>query len=135
MIEKLQQSHPKIYKHFFTVTTFSKLVALSMFIVLPFVGFYLGMKYQQEITVVNTPIVSEIQKIAFPTPTVQIRNVLITNTPGKANLANPASVYCSQQGGENKIVTARDGSQSGQCVFSDGRKCDEWQFFRTKICK
>lgn len=30
-----------------TVTPFSKLVALVLFILLPFMGFYLGMKYNQ----------------------------------------------------------------------------------------
>lgn len=119
MIGKLKQSHPKLYKHFFTVTTFSKIVALSMFIILPFVGFYLGMKYQQGITA-ETPSLSVVQQVP------------VTNNVG---LANPAAVYCRQQGGENKIVTASDGLQSGQCIFSDGRKCDDWQFFRTKICK
>jgi hypothetical protein len=69
VIEKLQQSHPKIYKHFFTVTTFSKLIALSMFIILPFVGFYLGTRYQQVVTVANTLAVSEVQKTVIPTST------------------------------------------------------------------
>ena len=67
MIEKLKQSHPKIYKHFFTVTTFSKLVALSLFIILPFAGFYLGMKYQKRINVA-TPVALEVKKLVTPTP-------------------------------------------------------------------
>jgi putative hemolysin len=121
VLEKLHQQHPKIYKHFFTVTTFSKLVALSMFIILPFAGFYLGMKYQ-EIKDISQE--NKINVISIPSA-----------NPNNANMANPASVYCKEQGGENRIVSASDGSQSGQCVFSDGRKCDEWQFFRTKICK
>lgn len=119
MIEKLKQSHPKIYKHFFTVTTFSKIVALSLFIILPFVGFYLGMKYEQEVNV-GTPTLSAVQQVSVP---------------GNVGLANPAAVYCNKQGGENKIITESDGSQLGQCIFPDGRKCDDWQFFRTKICK
>lgn len=53
----------------------------------------------------------------------------------KTGLANPAAVYCEEQGGKSTIVTAADGSQSGLCVFSDGRKCEEWEFFRTRICK
>lgn len=130
MIEKLRQQHPKIYKHFFTVTTFSKLVALSMFIILPFVGFYLGMRYQEVKDVPQENIVN-----AILIPRGGSKNVSPTNRPNKVGLANPASVYCKEQGGENKIITASDGSQSGQCIFSDGRNCDEWQFFRTKICK
>ncbi len=45
-------------------------------------------------------------------------------------MANPASVYCEQQGNQLKIVSAADGSQSGACVFPDGSVCDEWAFFR-----
>ncbi len=47
-----------------------------------------------------------------------------------ANMANPASVNCEQQGGTLDIRTAADGSQQGFCVFSDGSECDEWAFFR-----
>lgn len=52
-----------------------------------------------------------------------------------ATLANPASVYCREQGGKSQIITAADGSQSGDCVFSDGSKCDEWAFFRHECQK
>ena len=47
-----------------------------------------------------------------------------------ANMANPASVYCSEHSGQSVIRTASDGSQSGVCVFEDGNECDEWLFFR-----
>lgn len=52
-----------------------------------------------------------------------------TNAPA-ANLPNPASVYCEEQGNRLEIRTATDGSQSGVCVFSDGSECDEWAYFR-----
>lgn len=52
-----------------------------------------------------------------------------------AGLANPASVYCEDQGGKSQIVTAADGSQSGGCVFPDGSRCDEWAFFRRECQK
>jgi len=81
VIEKLKQSHPKIYKHFFTVTTFSKLVALSLFIILPFVGFYLGMKYQEMVTVATTPVVSCVQNITVKNSTTPI--------PTSTAVANP----------------------------------------------
>lgn len=45
-------------------------------------------------------------------------------------IANPASVYCIQNGGVSKIVTAADGSQSGLCVFPNGSQCDEWAYYR-----
>ena len=48
----------------------------------------------------------------------------------QANIPNPASVYCEQQGNQLEIVTAADGSQTGVCVFPDGSSCDEWAYFR-----
>lgn len=45
-------------------------------------------------------------------------------------MANPASTFCIAQGGESKIVTAADGSQSGVCVLPYGIECDEWAYFR-----
>jgi putative hemolysin len=50
-------------------------------------------------------------------------------TPG-AGMANPASVYCEQQGYTLEIHTAADGSQYGICKFPDGSECDEWAYFR-----
>jgi len=57
----------------------------------------------------------------------------ITPTPG-ANMPNPASVYCEQNGGKLDIRTAADGSQSGVCVFANGSECDEWAYLRGE-CK
>ncbi len=51
-------------------------------------------------------------------------------TPGTAQLPNPASVYCEEQGGEVVIVTADDGSQSGICRLPDGTEVDEWEYYR-----
>ncbi len=51
-----------------------------------------------------------------------------------AGMANPASVYCEEQGGKVVIRTAADGSQSGACVFPDGSECEEWAYFRGE-CK
>ena len=48
----------------------------------------------------------------------------------EANMPNPASVYCEQNGNKLEIQTASDGSQSGVCVFPDGSTCDEWAYFR-----
>jgi hypothetical protein len=65
--EKIKQSNPSLHRYLFTVTTFSKLLAIVLFIVLPFVGFYLGMKYQQKVTL-TAPVVSDVQKNTIPTP-------------------------------------------------------------------
>jgi hypothetical protein len=51
MEEHIKRSNPTLHKYLFTVTTFSKILAMALFIALPFIGFYLGMQYQQKITV------------------------------------------------------------------------------------
>ena len=43
----------------------------------------------------------------------------------EAGLANPASVYCSENGG---ILEIRD--EVGYCMFEDGSSCEEWAFYR-----
>jgi hypothetical protein len=68
MEEQIKQSNPTLHKYLFTVTTFSKLLAMILFITLPFAGFYLGMKYQEKTNIV-TPYVLQTQKIVTPTTT------------------------------------------------------------------
>lgn len=46
-----------------------------------------------------------------------------------AGLANPASIYCIEQGGQLEIQSTESG-QIGVCRFSDGTVCEEWAFFR-----
>ena len=53
-----------------------------------------------------------------------------TPDESQANLPNPASAYCEEQGFTLEIRSAEDGSQSGTCIFPDGSECDEWAFFR-----
>jgi putative hemolysin len=60
---------------------------------------------------------------------VQAPEPTSTTTP-QANMPNPGSVYCTQQGYKLEILTAADGSQSGVCVFPDGSTCDEWAYYR-----
>lgn len=49
--------------------------------------------------------------------------------------ANPASVYCLEQGG--KLVIRRDpkGSETGYCQLPDGRVVEEWELFRAAAGK
>jgi putative hemolysin len=55
-----------------------------------------------------------------PTPTrSKVEGPAATDTP-QANMPNPASVYCEEQGNHMEIRTAADGSQSGVCLFADG---------------
>lgn len=69
-MEPNQESQPtpqkKLPSWLITVTPFSKYLAMFLFILLPFIGFYLGMQYQQKVTV-TTPVVSEVQKNVIPT--------------------------------------------------------------------
>jgi len=57
-----------------------------------------------------------------------------TGTGNRTQIANPASVYCEEQGGTLEIRTASDGSQAGYCVFENGNECEEWAFYRGE-CK
>lgn len=52
-----------------------------------------------------------------------------TDSP-QPNMPNPASIYCEQNGGRLEIISAADGSQSGQCMFPNGSSCDEWAYYR-----
>lgn len=67
----------KLSKELTTVTSFSKALAMILFIALPFIGFYLGMRYQQK-TYINAPAVSQIQKTAIP-------SAIATRTPTGAD--------------------------------------------------
>ncbi|MDR0788529.1 MAG: DUF333 domain-containing protein [Gemmatimonadota bacterium] len=44
-------------------------------------------------------------------------------------LANPASVYCVEQGGTVEVREEAAG-QAGYCHLADGRVVEEWAFFR-----
>ncbi len=48
----------------------------------------------------------------------------------KTETANPASVYCAQSAYKLETRTRPDGSQYGVCMFSDGKECEQWSFFR-----
>jgi len=49
---------------------------------------------------------------------------------GQAGLANPASVFCEENGGQIEIMQDKEGNQYGVCFFSNGSYCEEWAFFR-----
>lgn len=48
----------------------------------------------------------------------------------EANMPNPASVYCEEQGGTVEMRQDAAGNTTGVCVFPDGSECDEWAFYR-----
>lgn len=45
-------------------------------------------------------------------------------------LANPASVYCIENGGTIDIMAGWDSGQIGICTFTSGSQCEEWAMFR-----
>jgi putative hemolysin len=51
-----------------------------------------------------------------------------------ANMANPASVFCEENGGKLDMRPDATGAVQGVCVFPDGSECDEWSYFRGE-CK
>ena len=53
----------------------------------------------------------------------------LTRENQSTNLANPASVYCTEQGYALHIKSSEAG-QAGVCKLLDGTECDEWKFFR-----
>jgi len=70
----------------------------------------------------KTTIIMLLLALAACTPVVPTRDA--------ANMFNPASKYCQDQGFILILRTAEDGSQSGACAFPDGSECDEWAYFR-----
>ncbi|WP_367888825.1 putative hemolysin [Halomonas caseinilytica] len=44
-------------------------------------------------------------------------------------MANPASVYCEEQGGTLEIKQNADG-QYGMCALPDGTQIEEWDLYR-----
>ena len=44
--------------------------------------------------------------------------------------ANPATVYCIENGGGSEITTVSDGSQFGSCILEDASRCEEWAYYR-----
>ena len=52
--------------------------------------------------------------------------------PNETNtqIVNPASKFCIENYGRLEIRTALDGSQTGYCIFDNGKECEEWEYFR-----
>jgi len=48
----------------------------------------------------------------------------------EAELPNPASAFCEENGGTLDIREDESGGQVGYCLFDDGSECEEWAFFR-----
>jgi putative hemolysin len=60
-----------------------------------------------------------------PAPTEAPADTTFDSPP---DIANPASVFCADQGYELEIREEAAG-QVGYCLFPDGTECEEWAFF------
>lgn len=49
---------------------------------------------------------------------------------GGSQLANPASVFCEEQGGTLELVDEA-GGQVGYCNLPDGTRIEEWEYYRS----
>ena len=70
---------------------------------------------------------------AVPTP-VPPTAAPVEETPDTAfdsplDMANPASVFCEEQGYKLEIRQG-EGGEAGYCIFDDGSSCEEWAFYR-----
>jgi len=52
------------------------------------------------------------------------------STETLVGIANPASVYCEEQGGTLSIVEDAEGNQSGMCKLANGTEVEEWEYYR-----
>ncbi|TCJ98903.1 putative hemolysin [Volucribacter psittacicida] len=54
-------------------------------------------------------------------------------TPPALGMANPASVYCEQQGGKSENRRDAAGNEYGVCLLPNGEQVDEWDFYRQQL--
>lgn len=58
-----------------------------------------------------------------------------TENEENLGMANPASVYCEENGWTVQIVSDEEWNQSWLCMFDDGSYCDEWSYYRQEWCE
>ncbi|KDE55778.1 hypothetical protein EI28_04550 [Methanoculleus sp. MH98A] len=49
---------------------------------------------------------------------------------GNVGIANPAAVWCTEQGHTYEIRKNPDGSEYGVCIFANGTEMDAWDYYR-----
>ncbi|HVP94135.1 MAG TPA: DUF333 domain-containing protein [Methanoregulaceae archaeon] len=83
-------------------------------------------------TPTTTPTTPVATTVVTPLPTTKI----VTMAPPTGNatgMANPASVYCVQVGGNLSIKKDAQGNEYGMCNFPNGTSYDEWALFRGEV--
>ncbi len=58
-----------------------------------------------------------------------VLTLLIASCNDNTGMANPASVYCEENGGTLEIREDESGGQVGYCIFPDGSECEEWDYY------
>ena len=81
-------------------------------------GWVMLMMYRSVNTKVETPTEETTEEI-----TEEIAEPVI-------GMANPASVYCEEQGGTISIVKDEEGNEYGICKLADGTEVEEWEYYR-----
>lgn len=80
----------KLPKELTTVTTLSKTIALIMFVTMPIIGFFLGMRYQETLDLISR-LEAPIRPIPTPTPTINTTNWKTYTIPNIATFKYPPS--------------------------------------------
>jgi len=130
MEEKIRNYNPTLHKYLFTVTTFSKFLAMFLFILLPFVGFYLGMKYQQ-IVPLNTETISSsapetktaskyisYQDIQAPTGDIVYQTEIPSDWTAYTNYTSTSSVYDTNLGPSHYSLSFENSSETTGMITS-----------------
>lgn len=75
---------------------------------------------------------SECEEWAYFRGECQPQSAVVTPEPDStaANMPNPASVFCEENGGKLEFRQDASGGTVGICVFADGSECEEWAYFR-----
>ena len=83
-------------------------------------------EYLKPVGAPPTPVVEAVKtivrtgRVSVPKASMQDNN----------NMANPASVYCGEQGGTTVIKTLPSGGEYGLCEFEGDQACEEWAMYR-----
>jgi putative hemolysin len=83
-------------------------------------------------TPTTTPTTTAATTVTTPLPTTKIVT-LAPPTGNASGIANPASEYCVQVGGNVSIMKDAQGNEYGVCNFPNGTSYDEWALFRGEI--
>jgi uncharacterized protein len=84
-------------------------------------------------TPTTTPNTTVATTVVTPLPTTVIVTMASPTGGNATGMANPASVYCVQVGGNLTIQKDAQGNENGVCNFPNGTSYDEWALFRGEI--